>query len=119
MEKSLKTIQDNLKKLKDQGLKMPGENKKLMDALFEAQGLEKEIILYDPLKIRYLMELERAYAIASWVPSQALDSNFNFYIPSKKDQEWACGTLKRHTRENDYSWTPFEIPKNNENKNKL
>jgi len=115
MEKVLKRIQDNLKKLKDQGLKMPGKNKALIDRLYETQGIENERNLTGEEK----KELKSAQAVASWVPSQALDSDFNLYIPSKEEQEKARITMEKYIKKHNYSWTPFEIPKNNENKNKL
>ena len=65
---------------------------KLINMLCRTQGLEKEIILYDPLKIRYLMELKKAQEdIASW------DSSRLWYAskPTQEDIEWAYDTMER------------------------
>ena len=76
---------------------MPRENKGLMDMLYRTQGLE-DVITGEEEK-----ELKEAHYIASWVTSQALDSDLNFYIPSEEEQKWAYRTMKKLVEKHNYS----------------
>lgn len=105
IEEALKITQEKIK-----GRQIPGKNKALIDMLYQTQGIE-EFLTEEEEK-----EYQIAHAVASWVTSQALDSDLNFHIPLEKDQKEAYEIMEKYARKYNYSWAPFGIP---ENKNKL
>ena len=99
MEEALK-IKEALKTLQNKqlNLELPGKNKALIDALYGSQGIEKFLTEEEEKEYR------KAHDIASWVPSQALDSNLILYIPLEEDQNWARETFERFAEKYDYNW---------------